>query len=94
MLTNDSYISIIGDSTFNITNDLGEFLFNGKNFGYKIINDSLILSNDKQRLSYKILELNPNSFKLEVDNKYFDKIDLIKPRDKSRRVEQTVKIEY
>lgn len=93
-LTDDSYISIIGDSTFNITNELGKFLFNGNNFGYKIINDSLILSNNKQRLSYKILGLSPNSFKLEVNNKYFDRIDMIKPKDKRRRVEKTVKIEY
>ena len=93
-LTEDSYISIIGDSTFNITNTLGEFLFNGSNFGYKIINDSLILSNNKGKRSYKILELSPNYFKLEVDNKYFNRIDLVKPKDKRRRIEQTVKIEF
>ncbi|WP_319480959.1 helix-turn-helix domain-containing protein [uncultured Draconibacterium sp.] len=93
-LTDDSYISVSGDSTFTITNELGEFLFNGNNFGYTIINDSLILSNNKQRLSYKILELDPNSFQLEIDNKYFDRIDLIKPKEKRRRIETIVEIEY
>ncbi len=93
-LTDASYISIQGDSIFNITNELGEFLFNGSNFTYKIVNDSLILSNNEHRLSCKILELSPNSFKLEVDNKYFDRIDVIKPKEKRRRVEKTVKIEY
>ncbi|WP_052670790.1 helix-turn-helix domain-containing protein [Draconibacterium sediminis] len=93
-LTDDSYISVSGDSTFTITNKLGEFLFDGNSFGYKIINDSLILSNDKQRSSYKILELNPNSFKLEVGNKYFNRIDFIKPIEKRRRIETVVEIEY
>lgn len=93
-LSDNSYISIIGDSTFNVTNELGKLLFNGNKFGYKIINDSLILSDSKQRLTYKILELSPNSFKLEVNNKYFDRIDMIKPKDKRRRDEKTVKIEY
>ncbi len=93
-LSDDSYISIIGDSTFNITNELGEFLFKGNNFVYKIINDSLILSNNKKRLSYKIMEISPNSFKLEVDNKYFNRIDMIKPKDKRRKIEKSVEIEY
>ena len=94
LLTNDSYISIIGDSTFNITNELGKFLFNGNNFSYKIIKDSLILSNNKQRISYKMVDLSPNSFQFEIDNKYFERIDVIKPKDKRRRVEETVEIKY
>ena len=93
-LTNDSYISIIGDSTFNVSEDLGNFLFNGNKFTYKVIEDSLILADNSQRLSCKILELSPNSFKIEVDNKYFDRIDLIKPKDKRRKIVKTVEIEY
>lgn len=93
-LIEDPYISISGDSIFNVTNPLGEFLFNGSNFEYKIINDSLILSNDKGKSSYKILDLSPNSFRIEVDNKYFDRIDLVKPKDKRRRVEKTVNIKF
>ena len=93
-LTDDSYISIIGDSTFNVTTELGQFLFNGSDFTYEVVEDSLILLNSSQRLSCKILDLSPNSFKLEVDNKYFDRIDMIKPKGKRRRVEKTVKIEY
>ena len=93
-LTDDSYISIIGDSTFNVTTELGQFLFNGSDFTYEVVEDSLILLNSSRRLSCKILDLSPNSFKLEVDNKYFDRIDMIKPKGKRRRVEKTVKIEY
>jgi transcriptional regulator with XRE-family HTH domain len=93
-LTDDSYISIIGDSTFKITDELGQFLFNGSDFTYKVEGDSLILINSNQRQSYKILDLYPNSFRFEVNNKYFDRIDMIKPKDKRRRFEKTVKIEY
>lgn len=93
-LDDNSYISIVGDSTFNVTNELGDFLFNGSSFSYKIIDDSLILSNNKHRMTYRILDLDANAFKLEVDNKYFDRIDMIKPKDKRRRIEKTVKIEY
>lgn len=93
-LTDDSYISIIGDSTFKITDELGQFLFNGSNFTYKVEGDSLILLNSDQRQSYKILDLDPNSFRLEVNNKYFDRIDMIKPKDNRRKVEKTVEIKY
>ena len=93
-ISDDSYITIIGDSTFNITSELGEFLFKGNNFVYTIINDSLILSNTKKSVSYKLLEIDPNSFKLEVDNKYFDRIDMVKPKDKRRKIEKTVEIDY
>ncbi len=93
-LSNDSYITVFGDSIFKVSEELGEFLFNGSKFTYKVIEDSLILKNKAQRLSCKILELAPNSFKLEVDNKYFDRIDMIKPKGKRRKIEGTVKIVY
>lgn len=92
-LTDSSYISIIGDSIFNITDDLGKFLFDETNFTYTISNDSLILSNNRQRLSHKI-DLSPNLFKIELNNKYFKRIDLIKPKEKRRKIQTTVKIEY
>lgn len=94
LLTDDSYITIIGDSIFHVTDELGQFLFNGSRFTYKVMDDSLILSKNSQRFSYKLLALDPNSFELEVDNKYFDKIDLIKPNDKRRRLVEPVKLKY
>lgn len=94
LLTDDSYMSIVGDSIINITDELGQFLFKGNRFTYKVINDSLILINNRQRISCKISELAPNSFKLEVDNKYFDRIDFIKPKDKRRKVVEKVELRY
>lgn len=93
-LNNDSHISIIGDSIFNITKKLGEFVFKGNTFKYKIINDSLILSNNKQKQFYKILDIRPNSFSIEVQNKYFEQLDLVKPLGKRRRIESVVEIEF
>lgn len=93
-ITNESYISILGDSIFNVTDELGKLLFDGNNFTYEIIDDSLILSHNKQRLSYKLLELNPNSFSFEIDNKYFNRLDMVKPKNKRRKVQTAVKIEY
>lgn len=93
-LTKDSYITITGDSIFNVSDKLGEFLFNGTNFIYKVIEDSLILENQGQRYAYKMEELAPNSFKLALENKFFDRIDMIKPKGKRRKIEKTVNLEY
>ena len=91
---NDSYISIIGDSTFNVSKKLGDFFFKGNSFNYKIMNDSLILSNNEKKQSYKILDLRPNSFSIEVNNTYFKRIGLIKPLGKRRRIESAVELEF
>ena len=89
-----SYIKVIGDSIFNVSNELGQFLFNGNKFTYKIMDDSLILLNNSQRFSCKILELAPNSFKLGINNKYLNQIGLIKPKNKRTAVVKSVKLEY
>ena len=93
-LTKESNISIIGDSIFNVSEDLGNFLFNGTQFTYKVIEDSLILINNRQKLSYKILDLSSNSFRVEVKNKYFERIDMTKPKGKRRKITKTIEIKY
>lgn len=90
----NSHVYVIGDSIFNISKNLGDFLFKGNRFSYKILGDSLLLSNQLEKQSYKILNLNPNSFSIEVNNTYFKRIGLIKPKDKRRKVVKTVNIEY
>ena len=89
-----SYIKVIGDSIFNVSNELGQFLFNGNKFTYKVMNDSLILLNNSQRFFCKIMELEPNSFKLGINNKYLNQIGLIKPKNKRTAVVKSVKLEY
>lgn len=87
-------ITVIGDSTFNVSEELGQLLFKGNKFTYKIIDDSLFLLNCNQQFSCEILELSPNALSLKLNNKYFNRIDMVKPLDKRRRITKELKFEY
>jgi hypothetical protein len=87
-------INIIGDSTITVTEELGQFLFNGNNFTYKVIGDSLILTNSNQRIAGRIILEDPNFFRLEVTNKFLKRIDMIKLPGKQRRLERTITLKY
>ncbi len=75
------YITIV-DDTFIITELLGNELFNGTEFQYVIKNDSLYLNNQSIQKVYKLVEFNPNFFSIELDNRFFRRVDFIKPIDK------------
>ncbi|NHE58643.1 hypothetical protein [Cyclobacterium plantarum] len=94
LLANEPYIRVLGDSTFTVSEELGQLLFKGRKFTYKVFEDSLILSNKRQRLSFKMQDLSPNSFTLEVHNKFLKRIDMVKPKEMRRKVIETVTIEY
>lgn len=76
----------VSDSSFNVNENLGPFLFGGNNFNYEIVGDSLLLEGDGIRNSYKITHLDLNAFEIEVDNKYFERIYFIKPKDKRKEI--------
>jgi len=40
------------------------------------------------------MELEPNSFKLGINNKYLNQIGLIKPKNKRKAVVKKVKLKY
>ena len=87
-------INIIGDSTITVTEELGQFLFHGNKFTYKVIGDSLILTNSNQRIAGRIELVDPNFFRLEVTNKFLKRIDMIKLPGKQRRLERTITLKY
>lgn len=88
------YITISDESSFTATKELGKELFGGDSFTYRICGDSLILSRGDVRKAYYLSRLDPNSFSLMLNHKYFTRIDLFKPEEKSRKIEETVTIKY
>lgn len=92
---NEPQITIKRDSIFKVSEKFGNLVFKGNNFSYKILNDSLSLFSNQNKLSYKILDLSPNSFSIELkDNKFLNRIDLVKPKDLRRRITTEVKLDY
>lgn len=94
-LKNKPQITIKRDSIFKVSEEFGKLVFKGNNFSYKILNDSLFLFSNQNKLSYKILDLSPNYFSLELkDNKFLNQIDLVKQKDLRRNITSEVKLDY
>ncbi|MBD0833191.1 hypothetical protein [Aestuariibaculum sediminum] len=95
MQNKNTHVQVKGDSTFVVSEELGELIFNGSDFNYKIEKDSLFLYDGKVSLSYKILDIYANAISIQIDNNpYLNRIDFVKPKDQRRKVAEEIKIEF
>lgn len=93
-LQNKPHITVGGDYSFNVTENLGQLLFKGNRFKYKVIGDSLFLLNNDYKYACEILKLDPNSFEIKLNNKYVDTIFFIKPKDQRKKITKTVSFSF
>ena len=93
-LKDGSNLIINKDSLFISNKSLGKLLFNGNSFKCKIKSDSLFLNKSKNIYSYKISKSDPNSFEIEINNKYFDKVFFIRSKAERKEIITKVSISY
>jgi hypothetical protein len=72
----------------------GKQYFGGIKFSYKVLHDSIYLSNKDTTQVYPLIELKPNSFSIGLKNKYVKKFDFVKPKAFRRPIRKTVTLDF
>lgn len=93
VLKSSPMITVVGDSVFNVSGGLVS-LFNGAHFIYRVVGDSLILDDGNGRQSYGLIDLDANSFRVEVVDRHFEQLDMVKPNGKRRKVLKTMNVRF
>lgn len=90
----NSFIKIDSNQNFTTSKGLSELVFNNYSFKYKVKGDSLLLSNNKTKKVFKILKADINSFKLKIDNEYFETIYFIKNKNDRKKITRKISVVY
>jgi hypothetical protein len=66
------------DDKVKLSPELGERFFGNTEFKYELTNDKLILFDQNKKIEMNYID--DGVFRLNIDNKYLNRIDLIKPQ--------------